>query len=321
MSPPTLPTPSSALVTDLYELTMAEAYLRAGMNGRATFSLYIRRLPPVRGYLVAAGLEAALDYLETLRFTADDLAWLRAGGLFSADLLAFLADLRFTGDVRAVPEGRVVFAEEPLLEVTGPLIEAQVVETSLINALHLHTLLTSKAARVVDAAAGRPVMEFGLRPRPWYRGGHGRRPRRLVGGLRQRATSPPPPVTAPPAGTMAHSFVLSFPRGGGVPRLRPRLPGHGDAPDRQLRHGAGRPPAAVVAAELRAAGHALRAVRLDSGDYAVLSRAVRAVLDGAGFPEVRIVVQWRAGRARDRRPAGRGRADRRLRRRHTHGRL
>lgn len=284
--------PSLALVTDLYELTMAEAYLRAGETGTATFSLYIRRLPPSRRYLVVAGLEEALDYLEGLRFTAEDIAYLRGTGRFSEDLLGYLRALRFRGDVRAVPEGRVVFAEEPLLEVTAPIIEAQIIETYLMNVIHLHTVLATKAARCVDAARGRVVVDFGLRRAHGLEAGMAAARAAYIAGC--AATSN---VAAgrrwgiPLSGTMAHSFVTAFPSE--LDAFRAYAHTYPDATTLLIdtydtlqgaRH------AVRVADELARAGHRLRAVRIDSGDVLHLSREVRAILDAGGHPEVQIFV-------------------------------
>src|SRR5437867_6646205 len=153
----------SALLTDLYELTMAQSYLAEGMAEQATFSLFVRTMPPNRGYLIAAGLDDALAYLEGFRFTPPDLEFLASMGMFSTALLDCLRGLRFSGSVRALPEGTVCFAEEPILEVTAPIIEAQLVETMLLNEIQLQTLVATKAARCVDAAGGRRVVDFALR--------------------------------------------------------------------------------------------------------------------------------------------------------------
>ena len=283
--------PSRALLVDLYELTMAEAYLRAGVGGTASFSLFVRTLPPERNYLVAAGLAEALDYLAGLRFTPDDLAFLRSTGRFSAATLDYLAGLRFTGAVRAVPEGRVVFAGEPLLEVTGPLIEAQLVETYLINALHLHTVIASKAARCVDAAEGRAVLEFGLRRAHGIDAGMAAARSAWISGC--AATSNVAAGRAyemPIAGTMAHSFITSFPDE--LTAFRAYAAAYPDSATLLIdtydtvqgaRH------AAIVAAELAAQGHRLRAVRIDSGDLLADGRRARRVLDEAVFPDVQIV--------------------------------
>jgi nicotinate phosphoribosyltransferase len=145
----------AALFIDLYELTMAAAFLREKITETATFSLFARRLPPDRGFIVAAGLEDVLEYVRSFRFTAEGLAYLRSLDRFEAGFLEFLGGLRFTGEIRAVAEGTVVFPDEPLLEVTAPLIEAQLLETALLNICHLQSVLASKAARVTIAARGR----------------------------------------------------------------------------------------------------------------------------------------------------------------------
>lgn len=157
------PISSSALLTDLYQLTMLQAYADWGMNEVAVFEFFVRKLPQGCGFLMAAGLEQALDYLETLRFTSDDLAWLATTGRFHDDFLASLADFRFTGEVHAIAEGTVVFPEEPLLQVVAPLREAQLVETRLINLLQYATLIASTAARVRLAAPAHTLVDFGLR--------------------------------------------------------------------------------------------------------------------------------------------------------------
>ena len=154
-----------ALLTDLYELNMAASYLRRGMLREATFSLFVRRLPPDRGFLVAAGLEPALEFLTGFHFTDDDLAYLRDELRFDDDVLDAFASLRFEGDVWAIPEGRVVYAGEPLLEITAPMPVAQLVEPYLLNILTFQTTIASKAARCVLAARGRDLIDFSLRDR------------------------------------------------------------------------------------------------------------------------------------------------------------
>src|SRR5262249_52970561 len=145
---------NAALLTDLYELTMLQSYFDSGMNETAVFDLFIRRLPPQRNYLVACGLESALQYLETVHFDGQRLAYLQSRGSFSGEFLDSLGPFRFTGDVFAVPEGAIIFGNEPILEVVAPLREAQLVETFLLNQLHWQTLAASKASRVVTAARG-----------------------------------------------------------------------------------------------------------------------------------------------------------------------
>jgi nicotinate phosphoribosyltransferase len=283
-------TATSALLTDLYELTMGAAYHAGGLGGEATFELFVRELPQQRGFLVACGLEGALAALEGLRFTPDDLAFLRTLDLFDEGFLARLATLRFTGEVWAVPEGRLVFAGEPLLAVRAPLLEAQLVETLLLNATTFPTVVATKAARVALACAGRPFVDFSARR------DHGPEAALLaaraafVGGAAATAT-----VLAgerfgiPLSGTMAHSYVMA----------------HGDEevafasfarlfPDRAVLlvdtwdtlEGTRR--AARVARELRAEGVRVRAVRLDSGDLLTLAAEVRRILDAEGCGEVEI---------------------------------
>ena len=154
---------SSPLLTDLYQLNMIEAYLAYGETKTAVFELFVRKLPARRGFLVAAGLEQALAFLEKLRFTEDEIDWLKGTGRFSASTLDYLASLRFTGDVHAMPEGSLFFANEPILRVTAPLPEAQLVEARLINILHFQTVVASKAARMVLAAPGKLLVDFGIR--------------------------------------------------------------------------------------------------------------------------------------------------------------
>src|SRR6266436_1480000 len=154
---------SRALLVDLYELTMAASYHAEGMFGASTFELFFRELPPVRNYLVACGLEEALDYLADLRFTKGDLAYLASLGMFPPGFLDYLGDLRFTGDVWAVAEGEVVFPTEPVLRVAGPLIEAQIVETFLLNCINFSTAVASKAARVATVCGPRSFVDFSAR--------------------------------------------------------------------------------------------------------------------------------------------------------------
>lgn len=289
MHPLTLRDP--ALFTDLYELTMAAAFFRERMRETATFSLFARRLPPTRAFIVAAGLEDALEYARGLHFSSDAIEYLRSLGRFEPEFMEYLATIRFTGDIRAVPEGTVIFPDEPMLEVSAPVIEAQLLESALLNACHLQSVLASKAARVVIAAQGRDLAEFGLRrshgtdaalkaARCAWIAGFGSTSDVLAG----RAYG------IPVSGTMAHSFVTAF--GDELKAFRAYA---GAFPDSAILlidsydtlEGARK--AVTVARELAARGHALAGVRLDSGDLLGLSREVRRILDAAGLSRVRIV--------------------------------
>jgi nicotinate phosphoribosyltransferase len=281
---------SRALLVDLYELTMAASYHAEGMNEASSFELFIRELPPVRNYLVACGLEQALDYLADLRFTEADLAYLRSLHLFPPGFLDYLRDLRFTGDVWAVAEGEVVFANEPVLRVTGHLIEAQIVETFLLNCINFSTAVASKAARVATACGPRSFVDFSARrdhgadasllaARAAYIGGAGATSNVWAGRT----------FGIPLSGTMGHSYVLAFPDEAAAFRaFARRFPAGAvlliDTFD-TLR---GARTAAAVAGELAAEGVVVRGVRIDSGDLAALAVAVRAILDEAGLPGIEI---------------------------------
>ncbi len=281
-----------ALLTDLYELTMGESYVAEGIAERpATFQLSCRSLPPGWGYFVAAGLADALGYLEGLRFTADELAYLETTGLFRAAFLDRLERLRFTGEVRAMPEGTVFFPDEPVLEVTAPLLEAQLVETVVLNEIHFQSLIASKAARCVDAARGRRLVDFGLRrahggeaglkvARSSYLAGFDATSNVLAGLL----------FGIPAAGTMAHSFVECFEdeRAAFEAFLRAYPRGSTLVIDTYDTVEGARV-AARAARTLAGRGVRLGGVRLDSGDLLELSRSVRRVLDEADLADVTIL--------------------------------
>ncbi len=280
-----------ALVTDLYELTMAAAYGTGVGDREASFELFVRSLPPERRFLVAAGLDDALAGLEAWRFDAADVDYLRGLGLFPAPFLERLDALGFTGEVWAVPEGEVVFQGEPLVRVTAPLVEAQLVETWLLNRIGSHTLLASKAARVELACGERAFVDFSARRdhgvdaalaaarSAWLAGAAGTS---LVAAGRRWGL--------PLSGTMAHSFVMSFEDERDAFRAYARTFPQGvvlllDTYDTV--EGARR--AAEVAQELAAEGIAIAGVRLDSGDLASLSVRVRDILDAAGLAGVDIL--------------------------------
>jgi nicotinate phosphoribosyltransferase len=289
---------SLALLTDLYQLTMACGYWKAGVAEReAVFHLTFRRAPFGGGYALAAGLAPALAYLQRLRFTEDDLAYLATvrdqeqQPMFPAEFLAYLGELQFTCTVDAVPEGRVVFAHEPLVRVTGPIVQAQLVETALLTLVNFQTLIATKASRCVQAARGAPVIDFGLRRAQGIDGGLGASRAAYIGGVTGTSNVLAGKLFGIPiAGTHAHSWVMFHASELDAFRTYAEaLPGNCtflvDTYDtiEGVRH------AIEVGHELRAKGHELAGIRLDSGDLAHLSLVARRMLDEAGFPKARIV--------------------------------
>lgn len=279
------------LFTDLYELTMAQAYFQQEMHQPATFGLTVRSYPPNRGYLVSAGLDDVLDYLAGLRFDEEAIAYLDSLGMFTSEFLEYLKRLRFTGTVRAVPEGRLFFTDEPVLEVTAPIIEAQLAETYIINQMNLQTSLATKAARCVWAAQGRGIADFASRRTQGSDAAMKMARASYVAGFASTSNVLAASHYAiPPAGTMAHSFISSFPSELEAFRAYAR-----SFPDRTVLlldtydTVAGAWNAVIIAKELEAKGQRLFAVRLDSGDFADLSRRVRRVLDEEALDYVRIL--------------------------------
>jgi nicotinate phosphoribosyltransferase len=279
-----------ALFTDLYELTMSASYHAHDLDQPATFDLFARHLPPERGYLVSCGLDSALDYLEHLHF--DDVAvdYLRSLDLFDESFLSLLSTLRFTGEVRAIPEGELVFPNEPILQVTAPLVEAQLVETFLLNCIGYQTMIATKAARVATACGDRTFVDFSPRrdhgtdaalktARAAYVGGAAGTSLVLAGleyGLEL-------------SGTMAHSYVMRFDN-----EADAFLTYAHDFPGRAIflidTYDTERAARIVVelAGKLAPEGLLPRAVRLDSGDVDTLSRSVRNILDEGGLTDVKI---------------------------------
>ena len=283
--------PPSALLTDLYQLTMLQAYFDGGMDETAVFEFFVRKLPARRGFLMAAGLDQVLDYLERLRFTPPDLEWMRSSGHFSREFVDSLERWRFTGDVDGMPEGSVFFADAPILRITAPLPQAQLVETRVINLLHFQTLIASKAARAVLVAQGKPLVDFGLRrahgeeagllaARASYLAGFSGTATMLAGAL----------FGVPVYGTMAHSFIQA----------------HRDEADAFERFALSQPDNVILlldtydtekaaekvvamAPRLRRKGITIKAVRLDSGDLADHARKVRRILNAGGLPHVHIL--------------------------------
>ena len=275
------------LLTDLYELTMAAGYFVHGLaDQRVTFELWMRRLPECRNYLVAAGLEQAVHYLRQLSFSNEQIEYLRGLPAFAhvpAEWFGRLRTLRFDGDVWALPEGTVCFAGEPLLRVTAPLMIAQIAETFLITTLTMQTLVASKAARVITAAQGRPVVDFGSRRAHGPQAGLlAARAACLVGCDGTSNTEAARLLNAAPVGTQAHAWIMAF--------------------DNEIeafrRFGQVFPNAALLVdtfdtlqgvRNALASGAPFRAIRLDSGDLLELSRGARAILDAAGRRDVQIV--------------------------------
>ncbi|PSR55493.1 nicotinate phosphoribosyltransferase [Adhaeribacter arboris] len=289
---------SLALLTDLYQLTMAQGYWKKGMaEQEAVFHLYFRKNPFKGGYTVMAGLADAIDLLQHLQFTPEDTAYLgslrgsKNQPLFEQGFLDYLLQMRFTCDVAAVPEGTVVFPNEPLLRISGPILQCQLVETPLLTIINFQTLVATKAARIVEAAQGDRVIEFGMRraqgpdgalsaTRAAFIGGIGATSNLLAGRL----------FTIPVKGTHAHSWVMSF------TEEQAAFTAYAEVfPDDSVflvdtyNTLAGIKKAVTVAKDLRARGHELQGVRLDSGDLAYLSKEGRRLFDEAGFPAVSIV--------------------------------
>jgi nicotinate phosphoribosyltransferase len=277
-----------ALLTDLYELTMLQSYFAEGMNDVAVFDLFVRRLPATRNYFVACGLEHVLDYLEGLAFSEENIDYLTSLGRFTDPFLNSLRDFRFTGDVYAVPEGTVIFQNEPVLEIVAPLREAQLVETFVMNQIQLATMAASKAARVVCAARGRSVVDFGVRrmhgtdagikePRAFYLAGIDATSNVLAGQV----------YGIPLSGTMAHSYIQAF--DDELEAFRRFVRSYPTAilliDTYDTRKGAEH--VIQLAHELRS-DFCVSGVRLDSGDLAAGAVEVRSMLDQAGLREVKI---------------------------------
>ena len=277
------------MMTDLYQLTMMYGYFKAGMrNNTATFDMFYRSKDESTHYAVFAGLEQLIEYLENLRFDDDALDYLRSLGIFDEDFMQELKAFKFHGDVYAVPEGTVVFSGEPLIRVTAPIFEAQLVETALLNIINHQTLIATKASRVVQAAEGDTVMEFGLRRAQGPDAGiYGARAA-IIGGCKSTSNVLTGQMyNIPIAGTHAHSWVMSFPDELTAFRKYAEMFPTSclllvDTFD-TLRSGV--PNAITVFNELREKGYEPRGIRLDSGDLAYLSREARKMLDAAGFPD------------------------------------
>jgi nicotinate phosphoribosyltransferase len=275
-------------LTDLYELNMAASYLRRSMTGQATFSLFVRKLPPGRGFLVAAGLADCLQFLQDFSFTPDDLGYLRQVRGYGEDTLRGFAGLRFTGDVQAVPEGRVVFAGEPLLEVTAPIAEAQLAETVLLNHVTFQTAVATKAARCVLAAGGAQLVDFSFRRTQGIDAGLAvARASAIAGFTATSNVAAARRYGLAAAGTMAHSFIEAFgDEQAAFIAFAEDFPGMTTFLVDTYDTGRGVRNAIEAIRRLRLPGPV--GVRLDSGDLAALARMARAMLDEAGLADARI---------------------------------
>ncbi len=281
---------NTALLLDLYELTMAESYLLYKRNTFATFDLFIRALPENRAYLVACGLEDVLSYIRDIRFNREDLEYLRKQKIFSVDFLNYLMKFRFRGDIWAIPEGTIFFANEPIIRVTASIIEAQIIESFLLNTINLQTMIASKASRVVLAAKGRGVYDFSLRRTHGSDAGiKVARASFLTGFSGTSCVLAGKLYKIPITGTMAHSYVMSFKH-----ELDSFLAYSNTFPERTTLlvdtydTEKGIENAIRIGLYLEAAKHRLQGIRLDSGNIVVLSKLARRMLDKGGLNYVKI---------------------------------
>jgi len=278
-----------SVFTDYYELTMCAAYFENRRNEPATFDLFIRKLPPNRSYFVFAGLEQVLLYLKTVRFNEEQLRYLSKKG-FKEHFLEYLQGFKFSGEVWAVPEGTIVFPEEPLIRVTAPIIEAQLIETFILNTVNLQTMVATKASRVVHAARGRSVIEFGLRRTQGTDAGMKAARCSYMAGCNGTSN-----VLAgikydiPVFGTMAHSYIMFFDREIDSFRVFAKtFPETATFLIDTYDDLKGAENAATVAKELEKQGHKLQGVRIDSGNLTAISKKVRKILDKHGLGNVKI---------------------------------
>lgn len=286
-----MPIATSALLTDLYQFTMLQAYHAEGMNEPAVFELFSRRLPPERGFLLAAGLEQALDFLENLRFTAAELDWLTDCGRFSPEFVAAFEHFHFTGTVDALPEGTAFFANEPVLRVIAPLSQAQLVESRLINLIHFQTLIASKAARCVLAAPNTLLVDFGMRR------AHGAeaallaaRANYLAGFAGSATVLAGMQFGIPLFGTMAHSLIQAHDREEeAFERFAAAQPGNVTLLIDTYDTEAAACKLVNLAPRLQQRGIVIKGVRIDSGDLAEHARQVRRILDEGGLSDVTIL--------------------------------
>lgn len=279
-----------AMLTDLYQLTMNASYTHHNRNEKVTFDLFYRKLPENRSYMLAAGLEQVLHYLENLSFTGEDIEYLRSQNLFTEDFLETLKDFKFTGDVYAVTEGNPVFPSEPIIRITAPRVEAQLVETFLLNTINFQTMIASKASRVVEAAEGRGIADFGLRRAHGSDAGiKASRACYIAGCVGTSNVLAGKHYGIPIIGTMAHAYVMSF--DSELDAFRAYSSTFKDKSVLLIDTYdtiQGAKNAVIVAKELEKEGYRLKGVRLDSGDLCELSKEVRKIFDDAGLAYVKI---------------------------------
>ena len=279
------------LLTDLYELTMMQGYHMTGVaNKTVVFDLFYRKNPCDNGYAIAAGLEQAIEYIQNLNFSKEDIAYLKGLQIFSGEFITYLEKFHFSGDIYAIPEGTVVFPQEPLMRIKAPIMEAQLVETALLNIINHQSLIATKAARVVWAAQGDPIMEFGLRRAQGPDAGTLGARAAVIGGCCGTSNVLTGKLfDVPVKGTHAHSWVMSFPDELTAFREYARLFPNACTllVDTYNTLESGVPNAITIFREMRAAGIPLKnyGIRLDSGDLAYLSKQAKKMLEDAGFPD------------------------------------
>src|SRR5690625_4373948 len=281
---------NSLLLTDLYQLTMLEGYYCQGMNGTAVFEFFVRKLPSQRNFMIAAGLEQVLNFLENMGFTDEERVWLQSTGRFRKDFVESLAPLRFTGDVHAMPEGTIFFPDEPILRITASLPEAQLVETRIINLLQFQTMIASKAIRSVLAAPNKRVVDFGLRRAHGGEAGLLAARASYLAGFSGSATVLADKLWHIPIfGTMAHSYIQAHDNEvSAFENFAKTQSNHVvlliDTYDTEV----AAQKVVDLALRLQKVGIAIQGVRLDSGDLAEHARQVRAILDAGGLRETAI---------------------------------